>query len=178
MLSGNSTPGKSGDKQPDSIHLGPLSFLLPQNLLRRSARCKLLNYDSWCHITNKQSILSDTKKGGTKDRICDESIKLDSQFLQSPLKHPHRLTSLPPSCPSKDKGQTGDHARVGKEEKHMIFQTQKQEWPSASLLGLWNEGRTKITPQVPLSSKRFGDCRFITLHYPLLYTLQRDFLSH
>jgi len=51
------TPMTGGDKQPDSIYL---SFLLPQSLLRRAAGCKLLNYDAWCPITNKQSIISDT----------------------------------------------------------------------------------------------------------------------
>lgn len=47
-------------EQSDSIYLAPLSFLLPPSLLRRAAGYKLLNYDSWCHITNKQSIISDT----------------------------------------------------------------------------------------------------------------------
>lgn len=62
-----------------------------------------------------------------------------------------------------------------KEEKHMLFQSQKEEGPQAS--SSWpSEGGSGSDPaqKVPPSSKRLKDGTFITLRYLQLCALQTD----
>lgn len=170
----------SGDKQPDSIYLGPRSFLLLQNLLRRSAGCKLLKYDSWCHTTNKQSIVSDTENREQRTEFVMNLYNWTLSCHSVPTITSQIATQIN-LCPSfmsiQRRGADWGPSTHGKGRSRRFSKLKSRSNPQP-LLGSSNEGLAEITPQVPLSSKRCGDCRFITLHYPLLHTLQRDFLSH